>query len=152
MDIWGTADSCHFVSQTISGDFELIARVASLQGVNEWSKAGLMVRTSNEPGARCLSVVMSAAHGIAHQRRLEDKAATTSTKLDLGAAPHWLRITRSGDTLTGFESNDGITWMETGVETFAKLPAAVPVGLAVTSHDNAATATATFDRVQLKTP
>jgi regulation of enolase protein 1 (concanavalin A-like superfamily) len=149
VDIWGNADSCHLVSQKVTGNFELVARVASLQGVNDWSKAGLMVRSVSEPAARCLSVVISAAHGLAHQKRLQDNGATTSTKIDRLAAPHWLKVTRAGDTLTGFESKDGLAWTQTGVETFPKLPAAVYAGLAVSSHDNAAAATATFDKLQL---
>jgi hypothetical protein len=94
---------------------------------------------------------MTAAHGLAHQRRAQDTGITTSTKFEVGAAPHWIKITRAGDELTGFESRDGTAWTQTGTETFSKLPPAVYAGLAVSSHDNNAAATATFDKVQLKT-
>ena len=45
-DIWGSADGCRYVYQEVSGDFEISARVVSLERANEWSKAGLMARQS----------------------------------------------------------------------------------------------------------
>ena len=48
-------------------------------------------------------------------------------------APRWLRLTRSGDTLTGYESADGTHWTEVGTAPLAGLPATVQVGLFVTS-------------------
>jgi hypothetical protein len=39
-EIGGAADGFHFVSQKVRGDFELLARVRSLQMVDPESKAG----------------------------------------------------------------------------------------------------------------
>ena len=44
IDIWGTSDQFHFVYQPLQGDVEVIARVASLQYADPWSKAGVMIR------------------------------------------------------------------------------------------------------------
>jgi hypothetical protein len=44
-----------------------------------------------------------------------------------------------------------MTWNQTGVETFPKLPQAVYAGLAVTSHEPAVLGKATFENVQLTT-
>ena len=49
------------------------------------------------------------------------------------ASPRWLRLTRSGDTLTGYESADGTHWTEVGTARLAGLPATVQVGLFVAS-------------------
>jgi hypothetical protein len=57
-------------------------------------------------------------------------------------------VVRSGNTLTGYHSSDGTTWTRVASETIA-MPSTVYVGLAVTSHDNTALATATFDNVEV---
>ena len=49
------------------------------------------------------------------------------------ASPRWLRLTRSGDTLTGYDSADGTHWTRVGTVTLAGLPATVQAGLFVTS-------------------
>jgi hypothetical protein len=48
--------------------------------------------------------------------------------------------------LTASRSNDGITWTDVGSATIA-MGTDVFVGLAVTSHNNGALCTATFDNV-----
>ena len=51
-DIWNTADAFRFVYVTTnSGACTVIARVASLQNIDPWSKAGVMIRDSLDPGA-----------------------------------------------------------------------------------------------------
>jgi hypothetical protein len=44
VDIWGTADEFHFAYVTRDGDFDIEARVTGVENVNQWTKAGLMVR------------------------------------------------------------------------------------------------------------
>src|SRR5262249_52543388 len=45
-DVWGTADALQYAYRSVSGDFTIVARVASIQGVNSWTKAGVMIRNS----------------------------------------------------------------------------------------------------------
>jgi ABC-type transport system involved in multi-copper enzyme maturation permease subunit len=45
------------------------------------------------------------------------------------AAPRWLRLTRSGDALTGYASEDGSHWRTVGMARLAGLPATVQEGL-----------------------
>jgi ABC-type transport system involved in multi-copper enzyme maturation permease subunit len=49
------------------------------------------------------------------------------------ASPRWLRLTRSGSTLTGYDSADGTRWTRVGTVTLAGLPRTVPGGLFATS-------------------
>src|SRR5262249_59062673 len=74
------------------------------------------------------------------------------------ANPRWLRHTRSGDTLTGYESTDGTQWTEVGTAHLAGLPATVRVGLFATTPGDLTVsegasrftqATALFDHVTL---
>ena len=41
-DIWGTADAFRFVYQPLSGDGQIVARVATVQNTNAWVKAGVI--------------------------------------------------------------------------------------------------------------
>ena len=51
------------------------------------------------------------------------------------ANPRWLRLTRSGDVITGYDSADGTHWTKVGTVTLPGLPAAVQVGLFAASPD-----------------
>jgi hypothetical protein len=48
-DIWGTADEFFFASQVVSGDFDVSARVASVQNLDPWTKAGLSCGRISRP-------------------------------------------------------------------------------------------------------
>jgi len=43
-DIWNNADAFHYVYTPISGDGTIRVRVASVENVNAWTKAGVMFR------------------------------------------------------------------------------------------------------------
>jgi ABC-type transport system involved in multi-copper enzyme maturation permease subunit len=45
------------------------------------------------------------------------------------ASPRWLRLTRDGDTITGYDSADGTSWSVVGVVRLAGLPSTVRAGL-----------------------
>ena len=45
------------------------------------------------------------------------------------ASPRWLRLTRSGDTITGYDSADGAHWTKAGTATLPGLPATIQAGV-----------------------
>jgi len=69
------------------------------------------------------------------------------------ATPRWLRLTRSGDTLTGYDSAEGITWNRIGTAVLPDLPSTVQIGLFTTSPTTytglASQATAHFDHIAI---
>src|SRR4029434_8471617 len=67
--IWGTADQFQFVYQPMSGNAEVVARVASLTSANAWSKAGVMIREALTAESRHASMFASVSKGYAFQRR-----------------------------------------------------------------------------------
>jgi regulation of enolase protein 1 (concanavalin A-like superfamily) len=149
-DIWGTADAFHYVYQPLSGDTDIQAHVASVQNVNVWTKAGLMVRASTDAGATHVSVFVTPGKGIAMQWRASTGGASSSISV-AGAAPVFIRLTRSGNNITAWYANDGSSWTAIGTATVV-MSSDVFVGLAVTSHDNTQTATAVFDNVTFFSP
>lgn len=149
-DIWGTADAFHYVYSTLSGDGSIVARVASVQpGVSSWVKAGVMIRETLDAGSTQVIVLVSAAKGVAFQRRETTNGASLNTAGSSATAPHWLKLTRSGNTFSAYESPDGTTWTLVGTDTISMATTAY-VGLAVTSHSTSSAATCTFDNVSIE--
>jgi hypothetical protein len=144
-DTWGTQDAFQFVYSELSGDATVITRVTDLEGPHVWSKAGLMIRTSLEPGAAHHFLLASEARGLAYQRRLENDQPTLHTALNPLPLPVWFAIQRQATTIHLWYSADGQAW--TWIASSAFPGGRAFVGLAVTSHDATATATATFDQV-----
>ncbi len=150
-DIWGTADAFRYAYQPLAGDGTIIARVASVQSSNAWVKAGVMIRGDLTPGSAHAMMMVTPAKGNNFQRRRVAAGTTTSTAGLMVTAPYWVKLTRSGATLSAYQSSDGITWSLVGSDTLT-LPANALVGLAVSSHSSTTLATATFDHVTITRP
>ncbi|HEX3703078.1 MAG TPA: phospholipase D-like domain-containing protein [Vicinamibacterales bacterium] len=147
-DIWGTADAFNYVYQPLSGDGQIVARVASVQNANAWSKSGVMIRETLDAGSKHALMLVSSAKGVAFQRRETTNGASVSTGGSFSAPPRWVRMQRTGDTLTASESADGTNWTVVGTDTIP-MATNVFVGLATTSHTTTATTTAAVDSVTL---
>jgi regulation of enolase protein 1 (concanavalin A-like superfamily) len=149
-DVWGTSDQFQYAYRTLSGNGTIVARVASIQYVHAWTKAGVMIRNSLSPSAAqaFMLVAASATKGVPFQRRRSDGALSVSTAGSQSTAPRWVKLVRAGDQITGSESADGVNWTVVGTDTFS-MGSSVLVGLAVSSHVTGVNATATFDNVTI---
>ena len=147
-DIWGTSDAFHYVYRPLAGDGALVARVAALSGADAWTKGGVMVRQSLHPSSPHGLMLVSKSKGTAFQRRTAAGGVSTHTAGPAGTAPRFVKISRAGTTITASISTDGFAWTVVGTDTIA-LDGPVLIGLAVTSHSTASTATLTFDNVAL---
>ena len=147
-DVWGTADALHYVSQSVTGDFDVVARVSSVEYVHAWTKAGVMVRATVSADSTQAFMLASPGKGLAFQRRVSTAGLSTHTTGGGGTAPVWVKLARRANVVSAFHSADGVTWTAVGQDTFT-LPATVFVGLAVSSHDNTRLATAAFDNVSI---
>jgi hypothetical protein len=143
-DIWSTADAFQFAYTTLSGDGSIVARVTAVQHTADWTKAGVMMRESLAAGSRNAMMLVSAAKGLAFQRRTATNGASVSTSGISGAAPTWVKLTRAGNTITAYRSADGSSWTTVGSDTVT-MATTILVGLAVTSHLAGTPATASFD-------
>jgi ABC-2 family transporter protein len=123
------SDQFHFVHQPLSGDGSIVARVVSQEDSHEWAKAGIMVKERLEVGAPYAALLLTPDHGVRLQWGFEDDVAGSEG----GTAPRWLRLSRSGDVVTGYESSDATSWREVGQVDLDELPSTVEVGLFVTS-------------------
>jgi regulation of enolase protein 1 (concanavalin A-like superfamily) len=140
-DIWGTADQFQFVHQTLTGDGEIVAHVTGQTATDPWAKAGVMVKQSTAAGSPYAMLAVTPANGVNFQFNFTNSVAGP-------AGATWLKLQRSGNTVTSFASTDGQTWTQVGTATVA-LGTDAQIGLFVTSHNGAQLGTATFDNVSV---
>ncbi len=149
-DIWNQSDQFNFASRAVSGNQTLIARVTSLTNTNGWAKAGVMIRASSAANAAEVSIVATPGNGVSFQYRNTAGGYTSFAGISGLVAPVWVRMIRSGNTFTGAYSTDGAIWRAVGNPVTITMPAAVLAGLAVTSHNVANRATATFTNFSMQ--
>ena len=145
-NIFGIADQFTFGYEQIAGNFDLKVRAQSLSATDPWAKSGLMARESLNANSRfAASLAGPNITGAAFTSRLTNGAsAASSGTYPVNYPQTWLRLQRSGDTLTGYASFDGQNWTVLGRVTLSALPSAIYVGLAGCSANAAQTATAQF--------
>jgi ABC-type transport system involved in multi-copper enzyme maturation permease subunit len=146
-------DSFYFVHQPLAGNGTITARVTSLTGLvpahpdapspglrpgtEEWAKAGIIIKQSLKPGSPYAAMMVAAGHGVRMQwNYTADRPGLTGT---VGPAnPRWLRLTRAGDVITGYDSADGTHWVKVGSVTLPGLPSSVQTGLFAASPESSA--------------
>ena len=103
----------------------------------------------NEPVPFEGSLLVSPGQGTKVQVRKTTGGSTAKLANPAGTAPAWLKITKSGNTYTGYTSPDGVTWTLIPSSTISNLGLGTSVlaGLAVTSHKNGTAGTATMTNV-----
>ncbi len=145
-DIWGTADALRYVCVPVTGNCTIIARVTSVQNIDPWSKAGIMIRASTNANAMNAYIAVTPGNGVTWQTRSSTGGSTGNSATSGLIAPYWVKLVRSENTFTGYRSPDGVTWTQQGTATFA-MASTVYVGLAVTAHNNSSLCAATLDNV-----
>jgi hypothetical protein len=146
-DIWGSSDAFHFAPQCMTGDGTITVRVASQANTNPWAKSGLMIRTTFDSNAPNVFMAITPGNGAQMTYRPGTGAGTNQAGIVSGpTAPWWVRLTRAGNTFTGFMSPDGVNWTQVGSAT-VNMPATVFGGLAVLSHNTQVLNVSTFDNL-----
>ncbi|HEX9786337.1 MAG TPA: endo-1,3-alpha-glucanase family glycosylhydrolase [Opitutaceae bacterium] len=140
-DIWGNSDQFRFISQQITGDTELVVRVAALTQTDVWAKARLMLRASSDASAAHVSVFATPGNGVRMQWRNSAWSESQSSGGISQAIPRWLKLKRSGNAFTAFSSSDGSSWSQVHTVSIS-LPQTLLGGIAVTSHNTSSLTTA----------
>lgn len=143
-------DSFYFVHQPLAGNGSLTVAISSLHGTGPalhlppkfpqppraqpWAKAGILIKAGTKPGSPYAAIMLTAGHGVRMQYDFTHDFAGPAGPVSAASA-RWLRLTRSGSTLTGYSSADGRHWTTVGTVNLAGLPATVQAGLFVASPD-----------------
>jgi ABC-type transport system involved in multi-copper enzyme maturation permease subunit len=173
-------DSFYFVQQPMASTGSITVRVTSMTGsyspggapgqelksaLQPWSKAGIIIKASTRPGSAYAAMMVTGGHGVRMQWEYTQDTPGLAGAVS-AATPRWLRLTRSGDTITGYDSADGAHWARVAAATLPGLPATVQAGLLAASPTSSnvisqsvsgssssglsTQATATFDHVTLQ--
>ena len=133
-DIWGTRDDFRFLHRTLKGDGTIEVTVHSVETVDNYTKAGLMLRAGLEPDApfALLSIFPSGEMQIAH--RVKAGAVAVGSEAKYGTFPDLtLRITRKAGTLTfAYRTSAGVYQPIGTLPDF--LPKEVEAGAVALSH------------------
>lgn len=148
-DIWNNSDQFQFVYKSLSGDGTIIARVDSVENTDVWAKAGVMFRNTLDAGSIHALMAITPGNGAAFQYRSSTNGNSTNNNVTGYTAPYWVRITRSGNTFTGYRSSNGTTWTQVGSPVTLPMNSTVYVGLAVTSHSSGNLCTSIFSNVSV---
>jgi hypothetical protein len=123
-----------FLSQTLQGDGQIIARVSSIDGANEWSLGGIMIRSNLEGNdGQYVALVMTKEHG--YVRYADNGAAARTAPIFESAGPkigftaRYLRITRTGNSFAFAVSPNGTTWTTIGSSISMTMPSVVNIGM-----------------------
>jgi hypothetical protein len=175
------SDRFYFVHQPLTGNGSITVRLTSMTGrikeppppgtsgpgpepvpgMTPWAKAGVMIKDGVRQGAPYGAVMVTAEHGVRMQHNFTHDAAGRPGGVS-SHSPRWLRLTRAGDTLTGYESSEGQQWIRVGMVQL-DLPETVQIGMFAASPGDLrsgggalaarfAEVTAVFDQVSLHGP
>ncbi|MGZ3639326.1 MAG: hypothetical protein ACXVCX_15975, partial [Ktedonobacterales bacterium] len=152
-DIWGSSDQFHYVWQSMPGNGTFSVRVTNQTNSSGWAKAGVMLRLSNNPAAPFYALYITPGNGLSVQYRATAGVNANQLVNVAGAAPVYLRVSRSGTTFTAYTSTDGVTWtaLAGSTITLSSLSGSILQGMAVTSHNASVICTVTFDLVRAAT-
>jgi ABC-type transport system involved in multi-copper enzyme maturation permease subunit len=143
-------DSFYLVRQPLTGNGSITVQVTSLAGLLPpanpnapggpngsvdtrpglvpWAKAGLIIKNGTSQGSAYAAMMVTADHGVRMQNDYTNDTAGQPGAVS-PASPRWLRLTRSGDTITGYDSADGTHWTQVGTVHLAGLSSTVQAGL-----------------------
>lgn len=146
-DIWTTADEFRYIAQPLAGDGEIVARVISVENVNQYAKAGVMIRETLNANAKNVTMAICPSGQIVGQRRSTTGGSSAVTYGSYtSGTPTWVKINRTGDTFTTSYSSDGATWNV--LATYSVTMASnIYIGLALTSHIDGTLCTSAIDNV-----
>jgi fibronectin type 3 domain-containing protein len=150
-DIFNTSDNFHYIYQPLNGDGTIIAHVLTQGNTSGGAKAGVMIRATLNGNSDFADVVTTPADGVLFQERTTIGGAAATVGSIGGSAPEWVMLVRTGNVITGFASANGQSFTLLGSTTIS-MASSVFVGLAVTSNNDGALSTATFNNVLVAPP
>jgi ABC-type transport system involved in multi-copper enzyme maturation permease subunit len=109
-------------------------------GVQPWSKAGIIIKASTAQGSAYAAMMVTGSHGVRMQWDFTHDVAGLAGNVS-AASPRWLRLTRSGNVIRGYDSADGTHWTLVGTATLTGLPATAQAGLFAASPGYTVTST-----------
>ncbi len=158
-DIVSGTDEFRFAYKKLTGDGSISIKVDSVDALEDWTKAGVMIREHLDPLAMQVHMISAARQKLVEWQYRALSLDTVTTQFNTPAnstpLPVWVRITRVGNVFTGEYSTDGKTWAKitqtAGTDstiTLASMPSTVYIGMVVCSHVARTSTVAQFSEVK----
>jgi hypothetical protein len=154
-DIYGTSDRFHYLYFNQTGDVAVTCQVQSLNGTHTWRKGGIMFRKNLGPRSANVAIVKTGGgtpggSGLTHQRRLTEGAATEVwNNVNYPATNVWLRLVKTGNTITSYFKKDGdLAWMRY-LSTEVDLGSQFYIGIAVSANNDPNAAKLTVEKFKI---
>jgi hypothetical protein len=157
VDIWQRFDDFHFAYSRLKGDGSITAKIESVENVNEWTKAGIMIRNTLDAESPNAMSLVTPRGIVSFQYRPKTSELTNQIyeRSNTANLPYWLRVIRQGDRFVAQHSIDGTVWNyfvdSTGHPLHIEIPMdeTVYIGLAVASNSVVSAAEARFSHVTI---
>jgi len=150
-NMWAQRDEFHFVWKRLTGDFILQTRVQLIgKGVEGHRKAGLIVRSSQDPDAAYADGIVH-GDGLTSLQFRRSKGAITEEKQAAIKGADVLQLERHGSTFIFSAAKFGEPFVDTEVSNI-DLGDEVLVGLALCSHNADVVERAVFSNVRIIRP
>ncbi len=133
-DLWGSKDEGRFLHKTVEGDFSLLVQLRSMEDIEQYSKAGLMVRSTLDHDSPNLLISSFVNGELQLAYRTSKGAAMEAQPIVRAKMPIWLKISRKGSEFTTESSPNGLDWTVVGRQSVPALNGKVMVGPIALSH------------------
>ena len=146
----GNSDSFGFAYLNLTGNGEIIARLAARNEYSGLNKTGLTMRESLANGSKHAFVLCGGTgiNGFIYRSSTGGGGTASGTTNTSGAVPGWLKLNRTGNIFTGSSSPDGTNWTVLNSVSIT-MNSTLLVGFAVSSRNNGHLDTAVFDNVSV---
>jgi ABC-type transport system involved in multi-copper enzyme maturation permease subunit len=163
-------DAFYFAHQPLTGNGTITAEMTALTGQSEigqdsngqpqmvpdleaWFMSGIIIKENLTQGSAYAAMMTTGSHGVRMEwNYVNDTPGLTGSVS--ASSPRWLRLVRTGDTITGYDSADGTHWSLVETASLQGLTSTVQVGFFSAAPNNGAgtLATGVFSHVMLSQP
>lgn len=155
-DMWGVGRSVDeygaiYAPQSVASNAQVTARVVKYDVIDPYTKTGIMLRndiTAAGKGKGYAYLAVSQAYGVAWEWDADGDGYPDRTQAagPIPAGPVYLKVTRSGGSVTGFWSADGAGWTQVGNPiTLVGAQSTMDAGMFWCSHNATKAGTVWFD-------
>lgn len=138
-DFWNAAeDSCLFLYEQITGDFDAVVCIESIEANVQWTKTGLNFRASTDADSAHIAILATPTRLQSTTRPSTGANSEDGNNQNYDGATYpeqWIRLKRVGNQFTAYRSLNGMYWTQVRTETMDQLPTTGYLGLVYSSQD-----------------
>ena len=142
-----TSDESGFIKFPLCGDGSITAHIA---GLTLPGFAGIVMRESDDPGAKKVAMAYQGVNAIARYIRYTTNGPAYPSYINTPGS-RWLRIERTGNIFKGYHSYNGINWTY-AFTVSVPMNECIQIGLIAWGASSGSAVTATFDHVTITPP